>query len=241
MIKKIISIICLMPSFVFAGEQTTETRNGFYLKGNIGISKMKSAKQVNKYQKKGKIVMDIPNNESKSKMSLPISIAAGFYLNDYIRHDLSFGYQRVNFKTSDQKIQWFDNRGNIIDQNGNWGVTRKATIYSLMFNSYVDVPINDQFQVFAGAGLGIARINEKGHLSLTQLNNTKTSDTVKSKKKQNFAYSLTTGISYKLSDNTNLELSYKWSDYGKTKFKNKHVTKNRYRGHSILTGIRYSM
>jgi opacity protein-like surface antigen len=110
-----------------------------------------------------------------------------------------------------------------------------------MFNSYLDFPINDQFQVFAGAGLGIARIDEKGNLAITVLNNTKTGDKIKSKKKQNFAYSLTTGISYKIADNTNIELSYKWSDYGKTKFKDKDVTKNRYRGHSILTGIRYSM
>ena len=126
-------------------------------------------------------------------------------------------------------------------ENGKFVVNRKATIYSLMFNSYLDFPINDQFQVFAGAGLGIARIDEKGNLELTALNNTKTGDKIKSKKKQNFAYSLTTGISYKIADNTNIELSYKWSDYGKTKFKDKDVTKNRYRGHSILTGIRYSM
>ena len=237
MIKKIISIICLMPSFVFASEQTTETRNGFYLKGDIGISKMKSAKQHNIDSEHN---INIPSNKSKSKMSLPISIAAGFYLNDYIRHDLSFGYQRVNFKKSVVDFVVFDAAGNITE-NGKLPLERKATIYSLMFNSYVDVPINDQFQVFAGAGLGIARINEKGTRKVIIDNIKVGEEKVKSKKKQNFAYSLTTGISYKLNDNTNLELSYKWSDYGKTKFKDKHVTKNRYRGHSILTGIRYSM
>lgn len=238
MIKKIIGIVCLIPSLVLAGEQTAENRNGFYVKADVGISKMKNAKQHNVYPK---LNINVEDNKSKSKMSLPISIAAGFYLNDYIRHDLSFGYQRVNFKNSTVNCVWYDRAGNILDENGKFTVNRKATIYSLMFNSYVDMPINDQFQVFAGAGLGIARINEKGNQSVTQLNKTEVGNKEKSKKKQNFACSLTTGISYKLNDNTNLELSYKWSDYGKTKFKDKTVTKNRYRGHSILTGIRYSM
>lgn len=238
MIKKIIGIVCLIPSFVLAGEQTAETRNGFYIKADVGISKMKNAKQHNVYPEDD---INVPTNKSKPKMSFPVSIAAGFYLNDYVRHDLSFGYQKVNFKKSVVDCVWYDRAGNILDEQGKFTVNRKATIYSLMFNSYVDMPINDQFQVFAGAGLGIARINEKGNLSVTQLNKTKVGDKVKSKKKQNFAYSLTTGISYKLNDNTNLELSYKWSDYGKTKYKDKDVTKNRYRGHSILTGIRYSM
>lgn len=238
MIKKIIGIVCLIPSFVLAGEQTAETRNGFYIKADVGISKMNKAKQHNVYPKHN---INVEDNKSKSKMSFPVSIAAGFYLNDYVRHDLSFGYQKVNFKKSVVDCVWYDRAGNILDKQGKFTVNRKATIYSLMFNSYVDMPINDQFQVFAGAGLGIARIDEKGNLSVTKLNRTKIGNKVKSKKKQNFAYSLTTGISYKLNDNTNLELSYKWSDYGKTKCKDKDVTKNRYRGHSILTGIRYSM
>ncbi len=241
MLKKIlnfsfISVIFLSTS-TFAGEKTTE-RNGFYFKADVGASKMKNAKQVNLYSESN---INVDHNKSKSKTSLPISIAAGFYLNDYVRHDLSFGYQKVNFKQSVIGCKWYDQAGNIIDVNGKFAVNRKATIYSLMFNSYLDFPINDQFQVFAGAGLGIARIDEKGNLELTALNNTIDGDKIKSKKKQNLAYSLTTGISYKIADNTNIELSYKWSDYGKTKFKDKDVTKNRYKGHSILTGIRYSM
>ena len=53
---------------------------------------------------------------------MPISIAAGFYLNDYVRHDLSFGYQKVNFKQSVVGCQWYDRAGNIIDRNGKFVV-----------------------------------------------------------------------------------------------------------------------
>ena len=238
MIKKIISIICLMPSFVWAGEQTTETRNGFYLRADVGASKMKNAKQHNVYPEYN---INVEDNKSKSKVSPRVEIATGFYLNDYIRHDLSFIYQKVKFKKSTVDCVWLDHEEDILDEKGNFTVNRKATIYSLMFNSYFDLPINENFNFFAGVGVGIARINEKGKLILTANKINVSSDKIKSKKKQNFAHSLTTGISYKLNQNTNLELSYKWSDYGKTRYNDKDVTKNRYRGHSILTGIRYSI
>lgn len=130
---------------------------------------------------------------------------------------------------------------NILDQHGKFTVNRKASIYSLMFNGYVDLPISDKFNLFAGAGLGIAKINEKGNLIITANKINKSSDKVKSKNKQNFAYSLTTGISLKVSDKTNFELSYSYQDFGKTKYKDKDVTKNHYNSHSIMTGIRFDI
>ena len=76
MLKKILNFsfisVIFLSTTTFAGEQTTE-RNGFYFKADIGASKMKNAKQVNQYRK-GKINVD--PNKSKSKTSLPISIAA---------------------------------------------------------------------------------------------------------------------------------------------------------------------
>ncbi len=216
-----------------------EDRTGFYLKGNVGASKMKNAKQHNIYPE---YHINLPDNKSKSKVSPTFNIAAGFYLNDYVRYDLNFGYQKVNFKKSVVDCIWYDLQNeNILDQHGKFTVNRKASIYSLMFNGYVDLPISDKFNLFAGAGLGIAKINEKGNLIITANKITKSSDKVKSKNKQNFAYSLTTGISLKVSDKTNFELSYSYQDFGKTKYKDKDVTKNHYNSHSIMTGIRFDI
>lgn len=239
MLKKIIRItgIILLSTSALADKQTAEIRDSFYLKANIGANKIKNAKQNNTYPEYN---VDIPSNKSKSKISPVLSIAAGFYLNDYVRHDLSFGYQKVNFKRSVVDFVVFDAAGNITN-NGTLPLKRKASIYSLMFNSYVDLPINDSFDFFLGGGVGIARIKEKAIQQIIVDNINISEETEKSRNRNNFAYSLITGISYKITDNTHVELSYSWQDIGKTRYKDKEVTKNRYRGHSILTGIRYNI
>lgn len=215
-----------------------EDKTGFYLKANVGANKMKNAKQYNIYPEDN---INIPSNKSKSKVSPAFNIGAGFYLNNFVRHDLSFGYQKVNFKTNtvDNNIV-YDEHENItgyVDVK----LDRKSSIYSLMFNSYIDLPISDNFNFFFGGGVGLAQIKEKVTQKMITNNITISDETKKSKNKKNFAYSLTTGISLKVSDNTNFELTYNWQDFGKTKYKDKDVTKNRYNGHSVMTGIRFDI
>lgn len=215
-----------------------DDRTGFYLKGNVGANKMKNTKQHNFYPEDN---INIPSNKSKSKVSPAFNIAAGFYLNNFLRHDLNFGYQQVNFKTNtvDNNIL-YDEHGNIkgyVDVKLN----RKSSIYSLMFNSYIDVPINDDFNFFFGGGIGLAQIKEKVTQKFIVKNIAISTGSEKSKNKRNFAYSLITGLSLKVSDKANLEITYSWQDFGKTKYKDKDVTKNRYSGHNIMTGVRFDI
>lgn len=239
MFKKLFGMtgIMLLSTIVLAEGQTSE-RNGFYIKADVGISKMKNAKQHNVYPEEN---VYVPSNKSESKISPTFNIAAGFYLNNFLRHDLSFGYQKVNFKnnTVDNNTV-YDEHGNIIG-NADLKLSRKSSIYSLMFNSYVDLPISDKFNFFFGGGIGLAQIKEKVTQKIIANNINVSEEKAKSKNKRNFACSLTTGLSLKISDNTNFELTYSWQDFGKTKYKDKDITKNRYRGHSILTGVRYSI
>lgn len=226
-----------MSTSVLADKQTAEHRDGFYLKADLGASKMKNVRIHYIYPEEH---INLTDNKSKSKVSPTVNVAAGFFFNDYIKHDLSFGYQKVKFRQSTVDCIWYDIKtGNILDEHGKFTVNRKASIYSLMFNSYVDLPINENLNFFAGVGLGVTRISEKGNLIVTANKVNVLGDKVKSKEKQNFSHSSTTGLSYKLIEGLNLQLSYKWSDYGKTKFNDKDITKNLYRGHSILTVIRY--
>lgn len=223
---------------MLASHTLAEDRTGLYLKGNIGINKMKNTKQHNIHPEDN---INIPSNKSKSKVSPAFNIGAGFYLNNFVRHDLSFGYQKVNFKTNtvDNNIV-YDEHGNItgyVDVK----LDRKSSIYLLMFNSYIDLPISDNFNFFFGGGVGLAQIKEKVTQKMITNNITISDETEKSKNKRNFAYSLTTGISLKISDKANLEITYSWQDFGKTKYKDKDVTKNRYNGHSIMTGVRFDI
>jgi opacity protein-like surface antigen len=215
-----------------------EDRTGFYLKGNIGVNKMRNAKQHNVYPEEN---VYVPSNKSESKISPAFNIAAGFYLNNHVRHDLSFGYQKVNFENNTvYNNTVYDEHGNIIG-NADLKLSRKSSIYSLMLNSYVDLPISNKFNFFFGGGIGLAQIKEKVTQKIIANNVNVSEGKEKSKNKRNFAYSLTTGISLKVSDKTNFELTYSWQNFGETKYKDKEVTKNRYNGHSIMTGIRFDI
>jgi len=215
-----------------------EDRTGFYLKGNIGVNKMRNAKQHNVYPEEN---VYVPSNKSESKISPAFNIAAGFYLNNHVRHDLSFGYQKVNFENNTvYNNTVYDEHGNIIG-NADLKLSRKSSIYSLMLNSYVDLPVSNKFNFFFGGGIGLAQIKEKVTQKIIANNVNVSEGKEKSKNKRNFAYSLTTGISLKVSDKTNFELTYSWQNFGETKYKDKEVTKNRYNGHSIMTGIRFDI
>lgn len=215
-----------------------EDRTGFYLKGNIGVNKMRNAKQHNVYPEEN---VYVPSNKSESKISPAFNIAAGFYLNNHVRHDLSFGYQKVNFENNTvYNNTVYDEHGNIIG-NADLKLSRKSSIYSLMLNSYVDLPVSNKFNFFFGGGIGLAQIKEKVTQKIIANNVNVSEGKEKSKNKRNFAYSLTTGISLKVSDKTNFELTYSWQNFGETKYKDKEITKNRYNGHSIMTGIRFDI
>lgn len=226
--------------FILNSSTLAEDRTGFYLKGDVGVNKIKNAKQYFTDD-------DTPNIKfgSKSKISPAFNIAAGFYLNNFVRHDLSFLYQKVNFKKSSINHPIY-NEEEDINYMGLFEINRKSSIYSVMFNSYIDLPISDKFNFIFGGGIGIAQIKEKlkGKIVIKLndgVNVTANDQADKSVNRRNFAYSLTTGISLKVSDNTNFEFTYNWQDFGKTKYKDKDVTKNRYNGHSVMTGIRFNI
>jgi len=239
------SCITGMAIIILTSSTLAEDRTGFYLKGNVGINKINKTKEKN-FSTEEKIYLD--SNKSKAKISPAFNIAAGFYLNNHIRHDLSFGYQKVNFEKSVINFNMYDNDEDL-NYIGTSEVNRKSSIYSLMFNSYIDLPISNNINFFFGGGIGLAQIkenlNQTWNTAVFQQNNCTGSnidkDSFKSKNKRNFAYSLTTGISLKVSDNTNFELTYSYQDFGKTKYKDKEVTKNRYNGHSVMTGIRFDV
>jgi hypothetical protein len=106
------SLILGATAVILSTSTLAEDRTGFYLKGNIGVNKMRNAKQHNVHPEEN---VYIPSNKSESKISQAFNIAAGFYLNNHVRHDLSFGYQKVNFENNTvYNNTVYDEHGNII-------------------------------------------------------------------------------------------------------------------------------
>jgi opacity protein-like surface antigen len=221
-------------------------RIGFYLKANVGANKMNEAEE-----KVGNKVVT-----SKSEISPSFSIGIGGYINDFIRTDLTFDYSKVSFKNATTNFtangQKDDNYYTIV---GNTFIDRKASVYSMMLNNYIDLPMNDNSKIFIGGGIGLARIKEKIIAKILEgkvyvgndfehiPNYTGSSST---KEDLNFAYSLMLGTSIKVVPNVNIEIVYSWKDFGVTKPRkwqddNDRPDKNRYNGHSVMTGIRFDL
>jgi opacity protein-like surface antigen len=239
--KKTLIVLSLLtlPTFALANEE-----HAFYFKANVGANKMMDAKQKHEDIKK--------STKSKSEISPAFGIGAGYYINNIIRTDLTFDYLRVNFKKGKNDfIMPGENPGEIINEQ--LSLSRKASIYSLMLNGYIEMPTTESFNIFVGAGVGIARIKEKiqGSLVGALLIGNNILDTInekqsdKSKNKNNFAYSLTVGTSLKISSNAYIDFSYSWKDFGSTAYKmdkdGDKADKNRYNGHIGVVGIRFNI
>ena len=218
-------------------------RTGFYLKGNVGANKMNEAREKNSTEG-----ISINSNKSEADISPAFNIGVGGYINDFIRHDLTFGYSKINFKESAVNFNVFD-RIEDLSYIGQSVVKRKSSIYSLIFNSYIDIPITDNSKIFIGGGIGLAQIKET--LSQTWSVNAFEENTFigshiennsyKTKDKFNLAYSLTLGTSIKISTKANIELAYSWAAFGKANHNTKGITSNEYNGHSVMTGIRFDL
>lgn len=228
----------ILSTSAFASDKT-----GFYLKAIIGANKMNETTEKNSING-----IPINSNKSKADISPAVTIGIGYYINDFIRHDLTFGYSKVNFANNTAYFNVYD-RSEDLYNIGQVIANRKTSIYSFIFNSYIDLPITDNLKLFIGGGIGLAQIKEKLSQTWTRnafegtnyLGSDSSKNSDETKGKNNFAYSLTAGTSIKVYSNTTIELSYSWQDFGNTKYNGYSTTQNRYNGHSVMTGVRFDL
>lgn len=183
----------------------------FYVHGSIGASAMNQftikndEDQIAKFKAKA-----VPNFE----------LGLGHYWNDYLKSDKSIGYLAPKFKI---KIKGEDVEGD---------TKTKIKITHLFINNYASVEVYNDVSAFAGVGLGIAQNKLP---KMTDNEDDDDDHTATPKSKTRFAYSLTAGIATKITDNTNLKLSYSWRDFGKLDIVNAKL-----RGHFVNIGVNYA-
>lgn len=217
--KKLLLIAATSTALLASAASFAE--ENFYIKGEAGATFMQKAK-IDTNTIIGKV-------KFKSKTTGTFAIGAGYNVMDNARVDLTLG-----FLASPQ----FKKNATILAVPTSAKV--KGKVMSLMINGYVDLFDLGAAKVFAGAGIGYAQVKEKLQVSannITLLNK-------KSKKANNFAYQLTVGTSAQLTDGVTAELSYRWQDFGKAKYKTTVGTeksKIRYRGHNVIAGIRFDI
>lgn len=195
------SVPCYVPPVV-------EEFSSWYLRGDIGMSNQQIGKLTNPAGAGLSMVSSSYGFDSAPILGLGI----GYYFNDWARFDLTGEYRgRSNFHGSENYAL---NGGYSTDE-----YSGSKSEWLLLANAYIDLGTWNNFTPFVGAGVGFARIGFSNWQDVCHscggnpANNgiSFAGDT----SKWNFAWALHAGVSYKVSKNFAVELSYRYLDMGK--------------------------
>ncbi|MDO9583356.1 MAG: porin family protein [Desulfomicrobium sp.] len=121
----------------------------------------------------------------------------------------------------------------------------KFDVQSVFLNLYYDIDTGTKFTPYIGGGLGVAIIDTKGNLKVTEDGVTEF-DNSASNSETNFAFNLAAGVGYDVSDNFTLDLGYRYADFGEGETGNVIDVSNvslkgeaRIVAHEVLFGLRY--
>ena len=104
--------------------------------------------------------------------------------------------------------------------------TIQSKIQTAFANVYYDLDTGTSVTPYVGVGLGYAHINEK---------NADVKDS-----EDNFAYNVGAGVSVNVSYNMDVEVGYRFTDYGKIKSRTPEYAKRNYDSQEVLLGLRYT-
>ncbi len=221
----------------------------FYIKAEGGVSKLNAIK------------WEYANVSLKlnSSVSGIFGFGVGYYLMDNVRTELTL-YSLVNpeyrgsfsglFIFQKPKFNKYFSYIKFKEYKISEATEIKGNVKSLLLSGYVDLYNAGVFNLFAGAGVGMAKVQEKRTCTVTATNEKGKSETmvlsISTKNANNFAYQLTAGISFNLANRTKLDLTYSWRDYGQTSSKGKDqddpkLYKSAYKGHNFMAGIRFDI
>ncbi|RYE06270.1 MAG: porin family protein [Rickettsiaceae bacterium] len=218
-IKKLLMIAATtaaLSSSAFA-EMENNPENMFYAKVNAGANRMQN--------------VSLNGIKAKTKTTAIFMVGVGYYAMDNLRTDLTFEIvNNPQFKGSGM-----NNAGK--NANGN----HKGTVGALMANAYVDMFDVSIAGIFAGAGVGAAKVKDK---YTETIGGVATANSCSSKSTTNFAYQLTVGATGQVGDGVKAELAYSWRDYGKTANLVDGVNKMKkigYKGHNLIAGVKFDL
>ena len=151
-----------------------------------------------------------------------------------VRAELEYGLLNKTHNTGN----WHLNMplGTVID--GSYVMQTK--IQTLFANFYYDLDTGTSVTPYFGFGLGYARINEKAGVS-AQIPGAGLYNQSAKGSEDNFAWNVGVGVSLNLTYNMDVEVGYRYTDYGK--MVNRTATdyaKRNYSSQEVLVGLRYT-
>ena len=253
MIKKIALAVVLSTTALSA---VAEESKDFYAQVNAGYAFGMKSKILNSSEK------------FKTGKSFSIGLEAGAQINEYLRAGLSFDYM-PDFKVNMSKLNGTRNNdsANITDGvttgkfkgNVEYAFSNpKIKSMNLMANLFIDAGNFSGFKPYAVVGLGLAR-NKTSNFDLNRTYKTggtftpeagisgvtikdlNSSDQMKGKTKNNFAFKVGLGFKYAINEDFDVDVRYQYLDLGKAEWKNAAGEKltARVTANQLMLGVAY--
>ena len=197
--------------------------DNLYLKGIVGLNTINPL-HISDGELRGK---------SKLIQTFPlVELGIGCRVNERIRSEIVFDYYFL-----------FNNRETSYDAHTSYDLSSKTKINALFLNAYLDVLKFNKVSLFLGGGIGASFQKEKvsGYAVNNDIHHPLAE--VISNQANKFAYKLTVGLDFKLSDSVNMEVSYNYFDLGhnRPKIGAANIRSRNYQIHNIAIGLRYSL
>lgn len=223
--KKILYVTTILTSIAAGALAETQVSDkNFYVRIDAGKS---FAGKVNDS------TSDLAYNHGKLKNSYLLGVGVGTNISENFRSDLTLSTR--NYKLDNNTIE----DGDALNR------SQKIKSLTLMINGYYDIEASDSITPYITAGVGVARNNAGTLVSNSPglLN-----ATYNSKTSTNLAWQIGAGTAFRLSDNTSLDIGYKYVNLGKIKTGagvltpgkfNMTAAKTKLRAQEITAGIRF--
>lgn len=226
-----------------------------YVSGNIGMMAMSDWRTTESGQMEirqyngwfGNFdTISIPYSSNVSEefdRGIKLTGSVGASLFDAARVELEVGYSKNRYRSTsimnwdfglDSENYGWDDAVSIIDTSSRIQFDGHLSSWTFMGNVYYDFKISNKFNLYIGAGLGMADFNLKLKLKASQ--NYVYGDNDVNEHDTQFAYQFMPGFSYALTEKTTIDLQYR---YLKTK-KPDFLLGDTFYTQSILVGLRRS-
>lgn len=153
-----------------------------------------------------------------------------------VRAELEYG-----INSSSNENGKFDFKADHIQKPEIGDYSQKTNITTIMMNTYYDYNYSDNLIPYIGFGVGYAHIKTSGSVFMPiSVWNTSHTENVKDTE-DNFAWNLTVGTGYKITENITTDLGYRYTNYGDIKA-NSTTGSSKYNldSHELYAGARYS-
>ncbi len=211
------------------GDSALDPNSGWYLRGDVGLDAYNNARFKSASNPLINAGSALQAHNRSNQPNFIAGLGVGYRYNDWLRFDVTGeAHGDAKFATAysllDPSSQIFGRPGGTLFTGTH---SAKLSSYVGLANVYFDVLTWHGITPYAGAGVGIANVHlssasERGTLIDVNAAATPIVFNAPGGTKTNFAWAVTTGISYDLTTDVKLDLSYRYLNIGSAPSQREH-------------------